>query len=232
MTTHFDGLVESILGASGGVSLATPGLSADLAALAWTLPEEGEALRIVEADFTAAARELGAEAAAVHAVAEVESGGRTGFDSANRPKILFETHKFRRHSQGKFNESHPDLTARYGTETYYASRGKDQWTVIREAFALDPHAAVKSASWGMFQVLGSNAFDCGWETLEQFVTDMFYSEGQHMRAFLGFCKKNNLTQYLISKDWASFASGYNGPDYAVNLYDTKMEKAYNRYAAM
>ena len=232
MTTHFDGLVESILGASGGVSLATPELSADLAALPWPLPEEGEALTLVEADFAAAARELGAEVAAVHAVAEVESGGRTGFDSANRPKILFETHKFRRHSGGKFNESHPHLTASYESEARRASYNKDQWTVLREAYALDPHAALKSASWGMFQVLGSNAFDCGWETLEQFVTDMFYSEGQHMRAFLGFCKKNSLTQYLVSRDWASFASGYNGKDYAENLYDTKMENAYNRYAAM
>ena len=230
MTTSFDGLVESILGASGGVSLATPGLSEGLAALPWPLPEEGEALRIVEADYAAAARELGAEAAAVHAVAEVESGGRTGFDSLKRPKILFETHRFRANSEGKFNESHPELTARYKTEAQRASYNKDQWTVLRAAYALDPHAALKSASWGMFQVLGQNARDCGWQTLEQFVTDMFYSEGQHMRAFLGFCKANNLTRYLVRKDWKSFARGYNGGSYADFAYDTKMAAAYKRYA--
>jgi hypothetical protein len=233
MSTSVDGPIDSILSATGGA--LAPAAGGDLAAArkpaAWTLPEKGEALKLVDSDYETAARELGAEAAAVHAVSEVESGGRTGFDAAKRPKILFETHHFRINSGGKFNTSHPELTAKYKTPLQRGSYKKDQWTVIRTAFALDPHAAVMSASWGMFQVLGKNAKDCGWKTLEQFVTDMFYSEGQHMRSFLGFCKANNLTRYLIRKDWKSFAAGYNGESYADFAYDTKMANAYKRYAA-
>lgn len=35
---------------------------------------------------------------------------------------------------------------------------------------------------------------------------------------------------LKNKDWAAFAKGYNGPEYAVNKYDVKMKDAYERYA--
>ncbi|MEO7330265.1 MAG: N-acetylmuramidase family protein [Minicystis sp.] len=198
---------------------------------AWVLPEVGDALRLVEADFVTAATDLGVEVAAVHAVAEVESGGRTGFDAQKRPKILFEIHLFREHTSARYDTTHPKLSAPYShKKARRASYARDQWVVIREAFALDKAAAVKSASWGMFQVLGSNAFDCGWTTLQHFVTDMFSSEGQHMRAFLGFCRANNLVRYLKTHQWASFASAYNGPSYADNAYDTKMASAYARWS--
>ncbi len=198
---------------------------------AWVLPEEGSALKLVEADFIAAATDLDVEVAAVHAVAEVESGGRTGFDAQKRPKILFEIHHFREHTNQRYDQTHPQLSAPYSAKkTRRASYARDQWVVIREAFALDKAAAVKSASWGMFQVLGSNAFDCGWTTLQQFVTDMFLSEGQHMRAFLGFCRANGLVGYLKRRQWASFAAAYNGPSYADNAYDTKMAAAYARWS--
>ena len=31
------------------------------------------------------------------------------------------------------------------------------------------------------------------------------------------------------KKWANFAKGYNGPAYADNAYDVKMETAYNHF---
>ncbi|NUQ75340.1 MAG: DUF3380 domain-containing protein [Polyangiaceae bacterium] len=195
----------------------------------WTLPESGEARRLVASDFVEAARQLDCETAAVRAVAEVESGGRTGFDANRRPKILFEIHLFRNNTNRRYDRSHPHLSAPYSSPLRRQSYRKDQWVVIREAFALDPEAAVKSASWGMFQVLGSNALSCGWSTVRQFSADMYVSEAQHMRAFLGFCRANNLVRHLRNKNWAAFARGYNGPDYASNAYDTKMADAYRRY---
>jgi LysM repeat protein len=196
----------------------------------WTLPTQGDARKLVASDFENAARELGVETAAVRAVAEVESGGRTGFDAAKRPKILFEIHLFRSNTNRRYDTSHPHLSAPYKSKRRRASYKKDQWVVINEAFKLDPEAAVKSASWGMFQVLGSNFKMGGWKTVRQFVSDMFISESQHMRSFLGFCRANNLVRHLKSKNWAAFARAYNGPDYASNAYDTKMANAYKRYS--
>ena len=48
-------------------------------------------------------------------------------------------------------------------------------------------------------------------------------------AFLGFCRGAKITQHLKTRNWAAFARGYNGPDYASNAYHTKMARAYERY---
>ena len=42
-------------------------------------------------------------------------------------------------------------------------------------------------------------------------------------------KKNRLDTYLRNKDWTGFAKRYNGPAYAENQYDKKLEKAYHKY---
>ncbi|UQA58447.1 N-acetylmuramidase domain-containing protein [Polyangium aurulentum] len=195
----------------------------------WTLPGSGNARKLVLSDFQSAATQLGCETAAVRAVAEVESGGRSGFDTKKRPKILFEIHLFQKHTNHKYDNSHPHLSSSYSSPRRRQSYAKDQYTVLREAFALNPTAACMSASWGMFQVLGSNYKMCGWSSVRQFVTDMFESEAQHLRAFLGFCRGAGITRHLKTRNWASFARGYNGPDYKSNAYDTKMANAYARY---
>jgi hypothetical protein len=197
----------------------------------WQLPDRGDAIKLVSSDFEQAARELGVEAAAIHAVASVESGGRTGFDSRNRPKIRYENHFFRRLTKHKYDHSHPRLSCAYGSKQYHATHGKtDQYLLLHEAFALAPDAAVESCSWGMFQVMGENWKSIGWKDLEQFVKDMFYSEGQHLRAFLGFCRHNGLVPHLKNHNWAAFAAGYNGPSYRENAYDVKMRTYYQQYS--
>lgn len=198
----------------------------------WVLPERGDAIRLVTADYERAARELGVETAAVHAVASVEAGGRTGFDARNRPKIRYENHYFRRLTNRRYDRTHPNLSCAYNSRQYRLTHGRnsDQYALLHEAFALAPAAAVESCSWGMFQVVGENYRDVGWTDLEQFTTDMFYSEAQHLRAFLGFCRHNNLVRHLRTHNWTAFARAYNGPAYADNAYDVKMRTAYQQYS--
>ncbi len=185
------------------------------------------ALKLSDNDFKTAAEDLGVEPAAVRAVSKVESGGRVGFDSRGRPKILFEAHIFQRYTLGRYQWTHPHLSrpSQKLGKAYYAL---DQWSRMYEAMLLDPVAAWVSASWGVFQVMGFN-HDPGFPTIEEFVNAMFVSELNHLRAFLGYCTKNNLVKCLKNRDWAAFAKGYNGADYATNKYDTKMAAAYEQY---
>ena len=44
-----------------------------------------------------------------------------------------------------------------------------------------------------------------------------------------FIQSNRLDTYLRNKDWAGFAKRYNGPAYAENQYDKKLEKAYHKH---
>ncbi|HRI67365.1 MAG TPA: N-acetylmuramidase family protein [Polyangium sp.] len=196
----------------------------------------GEALPLVRTDIENAARELGVDAAAIHAVATVESGGRSGFDAKKRPIIRYENHVFRRLTNGRFDKTHKDLSAGYKSAEYKRTHRfagikyqDEQWELLTAAFALAPDEAVMSCSWGMFQVMGENYRAIGWTSIDQFVKDMFFSEGQHLRAFLGFCKANRLVPYLKNHQWASFAQRYNGKDFRTNHYDTKLAQAFAQY---
>ena len=45
---------------------------------------------------------------------------------------------------------------------------------------------------------------------------------------VGEIVSNGLHRSLGAQDWASFARGYNGPNYAINRYDTRLAAAYNK----
>lgn len=176
-------------------------------------------------DFERASRKLRCSVPAIRAVADVESAG-DGFYADGFPKILFERHLFRRFTQGRYNQSHPHLS---GAQGGYGKAGQNQRNKFNEAFALNPTAAMKSCSWGKFQILGSNHKICGFDTVDEFVDAMKESEGRQLDAFVGFVQTNNLDDALRNLDWAAFAKGYNGPAYKKNKYDTKMANAYARF---
>lgn len=220
-----------------GVAAASSVSDRTAQATGWQLPTPpGDALPLVRADFEQAARELGCEVAAIRAVSKVESGGRTGFDHLKRPIIRYENHYFKRLTNGRYNISHPDLSNDYKSAGYkrtHNAKGNayqdQQWNLLQAAFALAPEAAVMSCSWGMFQVMAEHYRDLGWTSVEQFVKDMFFSEGQHLRAFLGFCRANHLVRYLQKHQWASFALRYNGKKYRDHDYDGQLARAYALY---
>ena len=178
-----------------------------------------------DADYTACALRNGITIAAIKAVAQVESGGRSGFDDAYRPKILFEAHHFRKHTKRLFDITHPHLSCdRASAKKYYSW---DQYNRLFEAMVLNPTAAIKACSWGKFQVLGSN--HNGWPDPISFATAMFVSENNHLKSFEAYCVTNGLIVHLKDKNWAKFAAGYNGANYAEFSYDTKMAAAYTKY---
>jgi hypothetical protein len=180
-----------------------------------------------EADYQAAAEMLKCEIAAIKAVAEVESRGE-GFLSDGRPKILFERHKFHKFTGGRFDGSHPDISnAKAGG---YGNGGTHQWDRFDEAAALDRTAAIKSCSWGKFQLMGFNFVACGFATLDDFHAAMLKSEGEHLKAFCNFIAASNLSGALRNFKWAALAEGYNGKDYRINQYDTKLAAAYKKYS--
>ncbi len=209
------------------------------AAPRWALPtpQSGGALPLVLADFQAAAQQLGVETAAVRAVAAVESGGRSGFDAKKRPVIRYENHIFRALTKARYDKSHPNLSAAYNSAQYKSTHrfggiqyADEQWGLLDAAFSLAPNEAVMACSWGMFQVMGENYKSVGWTDLHQFVTDMFYSASQHLRAFLGYCRHAGLVPDLKTHAWARFAQGYNGPSYRQNHYDTQLAHYFAQYS--
>jgi hypothetical protein len=182
------------------------------------------------ADFARAAQALGCEAAAIKAVAEVEAGTIGAWFSDGRPTILYEKHIFRDQTRNAYSRTHPDLSGPYQPGTYGGSAA--QYPKLRRAAVLDEDAALKSCSWGKFQIMGFNHVTTGHVTVVDFVRDMNHSSGRQLDAFVAFIAADaDLASAIRAKDWARFARGYNGPAYRTNQYDTKMAAAYARYAA-
>lgn len=182
--------------------------------------------RLSPSDFKQAAIELGVDEAAIRAVAQVESIGQ-GFDAAGEPVILFERHVFSRLTKGRFDGDFSDVSN--PTPGGYGRR-RDQHKRLQRAAALDREAALQSASWGLFQVMGFNFRQCGFSRLQAFINAMYAGEPTQLTATLRFIRADApMHRALRNLDWAEFARSYNGPAYRKNQYDTKLEAAYRQH---
>lgn len=204
--------------------------------------------KISEADYEAAAKDIGCEAAVVKAVAKVETG-KAPFDDKNRPTILYERHVFARNTSphGKFDKDNPDVSGY--KKTYKLSNEANRKLVkddklhdydiygnsyprLSKAYKLDKEAALKACSWGKFQILGENFKACGFDSIVGFVNDIAISEVEHLKVFVNLVKADKvLRDAAKSKDWTAFAKRYNGKNYRKYTYDTKLKNAYNEFMA-
>jgi hypothetical protein len=91
-------------------------------------------------------------------------------------------------------------------------------------------AALKSASWGKFQIIGFNHAAAGFKELQAFVNAMYRSEGAQLDAFVAFVLHEKLDDELRERRWADFARRYNGPGFKANAYDTKLAKAFAHFS--
>jgi hypothetical protein len=185
------------------------------------------------ADLVAAADKLGVPLASVRAVNEVESTG-SGFLLDGRPKILFERHIFWKRLQARGID--PALIAAKYPNICSQTRGgymgnAAEYTRLATAELIDPAAAYESASWGAFQVMGYHWQRLGYSCVDEFVARMENSEADQLDAFVRYVAADaGLLAALKARKWAAFAKGYNGPDYASNLYDAKLAQAWLKYA--
>jgi hypothetical protein len=164
------------------------------------------------------------------AVLQVEAAG-SGFilrePPPSRPKILFEAHWFYKLTPLPVSKTRPDLSSRFWNRRLYKG-GSAEWDRLRDAFEFDPRQALKSASWGLGQVMGFNYTAAGCENIEQFVVEAFTGEKEQFQHMLNFIDNNELMGHLRNGRWASFARGYNGSGYRANQYDTKLARAARR----
>lgn len=192
----------------------------------------GSARRLTDQDIVAAARRLGCETAIIRAIIEVEAGG-DGFLTDGRPVILFEAHVFSKLTGHRFDREPAlaNVSSRTWNRALYGRAGAHQYERLALAMTADAEAALKSASWGAFQIMGWHAAALGYGHVGTFVEKMKESEGEHLAAFCAFIENNQLADALRSKNWARFAKGYNGSRYAANRYDARLAAAYRRYRA-
>ncbi len=197
-----------------------------------------------EQDAKDFADQFGLELAMVKAVNEVESRGK-GFLVDGRPVILFEGHIFWRELEKRgikpsdyVTDRTKDVLYKKWTRTHYRG-GSGEFDRLEKAAGISDlpafhDAAYSSASWGAFQIMGFHYEHLGYSSIDQFVSEMYEHEREHLIAFGKFIQKTSfkgkkLIDWIKVKNWAKFAEGYNGPGYKKNKYDIKLRNAYNKY---
>jgi hypothetical protein len=186
--------------------------------------------KITQADYVKAAKELEIEVSALMAIAKKESGSHGAFYKEGEAVILYERHKMYSHLKASgfdvkdLANDNPDLVNK--TPGGYG-KFSTQHSKLDKAKDIDESSAIKSASWGLFQVMGENYKWGGYKSPQELEKAMNTSEQDQLKLFVGFIKnKNNgaLIKALNDHNWEKVASLYNGtnwknqnPDYAKKI---------------
>lgn len=201
-----------------------------------------------EESFTHAAWLLGCRVETIKAFAQVEAGPHGAFLNdlpGEPPTLLYERHKFHKHTKGKYDlnsGASVELGPKGKKTIYYLSHPSPggygpvsiQHDKLDAAVKLNRDAALKSCSWGLFQIMGENYEMCGYPTIQRFVTAMYKSVDDHLKAFVQFIRHNKKVvngKMLIDAirgdkngvpDFLTSALIYNGPK--MKEYDLKFKR--------
>jgi hypothetical protein len=162
------------------------------------------------------------------ALVSVETSG-CGYLPDRRPKILFERHIFSRLTGRKFDADDPEVSQ--PSQGGYGPSGTYQYDRLTVAMDLDSDAALKSASWGLGQIMGENFKEAGFASVDDMVAGMIAREDNQIAAITAFLHSTGMDDALRNHDWAGFARRYNGPNYAANNYDGTLGHFYAIYSS-
>lgn len=221
---------------------------------------------ITQAQWKKAAEDIECEVEVLKAIAKVETGGPAFWrlnhgQGAYVPAILFERQYFSRLTNHQFDRKHPDVSWPVGYRLKQSLGKKDKsmhdkkvdaddiygthassYLRLINAYRLDEDAALKSCSWGKFQILGENHAICSARGLKSFISTMARSEAGQLEMLAGFIQRKpqawkdrknrklgkeiSLHDAVKTKNWRAIAFNYNGPQYEKNRYHTRLEAAY------
>ena len=230
-TATISSVIFTINGDGPDNTSENPGITSPVALAQQLTVQPDTIIPLTEDDFREVAERIGVEVAAIKAIVDIEAGpSHEGFSAPGKPLINFDLTMFRRFATrrgvnlSKYSQSHSVVFNSHRGSQIKANARLDA------ARSIDSDAAVEGTFWGMFQIGGFNWKKCGAVSLDDFVMRMSRSERDQLDMFVEFVDNSGLLKYLKSKDWESFARGYNGPAYARRNYHTRMASAYARHS--
>lgn len=190
----------------------------------------GAAKRLDDIDLPRIGARIGVGEDEIHAFMDVEAAG-SGFDSQGRPKMLFEPHVFWRNLSGSKRAAASKAGLAYpkwGEKPY----PKDSYPRLIQAIGIDRTAALMASSWGLTQILGENHRAAGYAEPEAMIDAFTRDEEHHLEATILLLVSMGIDDDLEAHRWQVVARVWNGPGYAKNQYDVKLDRAYRRWAGI
>lgn len=186
--------------------------------------------RLSENDYATLASEYGLEVAHVKAFASVEAAG-SGFWSSGNIKLLYEGHIAWRNTNGAVRQRLVNAGLawpNWGAVAYgKAGVSRDR---LRKAIEIAGPIAYRFASYGLGQVLGTNAKSLGYRDAKAMFDAFLTGERAQLDGMLRFLKVNKLIEPLKKKQWRTVAKGYNGPSYDKHNYHGRLKDAYSKFS--
>lgn len=196
----------------------------------------GDGKRLDDIDLPRIGATIGVGEDPVHAVMDVEARGN-GFDSLNRPAMLFEPHVFDRElgpGAARDRARREGLAYRRWGEKRYP---RESYTRLHAAMDINREAALRSCSWGLGQIMGFNCGLVGFDTAEDMVAFIVDDEETQLELMIRFIRASGiddemrkwdaLTRPTLGADCADFARVYNGSGYARHGYHTRLAARHN-----
>lgn len=177
-------------------------------------PWEGKAKPLPAQAMEDAAREIGADTAAIRAVWEVEAAGKY-FLSDGTVIRRFEPHHM------------PGSSMNWRDSLKIGRKRREE--MFLKAYRDSPDAALRATSWGAAQIMGFNAGKCGFSSAEEMVVTMARGAQDQLDAFVALVNAWDIDGAIRSHDWEAFARRWNGSG-QVQEYARRMESAYRRHS--
>lgn len=192
----------------------------------------GTGRRLAQGDVGYAARAIGISTAVLLAFLEVEAAGR-GFDSRNRPEMLFEPHVFWRNLAGKLRDTAAAAGLAYAK--WKRNYPADSYPRLSKAIAIAREPGFRAGSYGLPQILGENAADAGFPSAEAMFSAFKQGEREQLLGMVTLLRAWGLAKHLTGNDfskpesWVPAVSRYNGKGYAANNYHVKAAAAFVKH---
>lgn len=146
----------------------------------------------------ASATAIGVDPSIAIAIREV-TGKPEGFLADGRVVVRFEHHKFYQYVSSRLGGStalqwaqkYPNLCSPFWSQTVYKDP-EGEWERFDQARMLDATCAMLSSSWGMFQLMGFNYAMAEYDSVQDMVGEMNYSEIFQQSALMRFIQNQPL----------------------------------------
>jgi hypothetical protein len=178
------------------------------------------------------AERLKCSAAALQAVAEIESAGKVFalVKGKQEPLIRWEGHYFDKRLAGEERaraRAEGLASPKAGGVPNPASQAK-RWEIVARAAKINRQAALESFSIGLGQVMTAHWEWLGFKSVDDLIKLARSGAAGQIELMAKFIDKAGLADELRRLDFTAFARGYNGPGYAKGGYHKKMAAAYQR----
>lgn len=178
--------------------------------------QPGDPARLGRVDFVRVAEERGIEPWKLHGLADIEAR-RGGFDNFGRATMVPELHQFSKRTAHAYDVKHPTLSIPKWIHPSKVKKGHPylldnlgRWDILAQQAALNFEAAIQSASWCAFQIMGFNFRKVNFDSAFDLVRYLYQGERQQLDIAVRLLIADDGFDALIKGDYYRAALVQNG----------------------